>query len=108
MKMICFRRMKRLRWLLLPIILIMAAWLLLPGIVERRFNHTLHGPPHQPSAQAEDLHRKLNVVDLHADSRSGGATCCIAVLPATLMCLGWPKATSRFRHSQLSLPRRAS
>jgi membrane dipeptidase len=68
MKMICFRRMKRLRWLLLPIILIMAAWLLLPGIVERRFNHTLHGPPHQPSAQAEDLHRKLNVVDLHADS----------------------------------------
>jgi membrane dipeptidase len=60
--------MKRLRWLLLPIILIVAAWLLLPGIVERRFNHTLHAPPHQPSAQAEDLHRKLTVVDLHADS----------------------------------------
>jgi membrane dipeptidase len=67
MKMICFRRMKRLRWLFLPIILIVVAWLL-PGIVERRFNHTLHAPPHQPSAQAEDLHRKLTVVDLHADS----------------------------------------
>jgi microsomal dipeptidase-like Zn-dependent dipeptidase len=60
--------MKRLRWPLLPIILIVAAWLLLPGIVERRFNHTLHALLHQPSAQAEDLHRKLIVADLHADS----------------------------------------
>ena len=46
----------------------LAACLLLPGIVERRFNHTLHPPPHQPSDQAQALHRRLTVADLHADS----------------------------------------
>jgi membrane dipeptidase len=63
--------MKRLPWLIPPIILIAliaAVWFALPGIVERRFNHTLHSPPYQPSTQAEDLHRKLIVADLHADS----------------------------------------
>jgi membrane dipeptidase len=61
--------MKRLRWLILVVVIILAAaWLLLPGIVERRFNHTLHPPPYQPSAQAQALHRRLTVADLHADS----------------------------------------
>jgi membrane dipeptidase len=60
--------MKRLLWLLLSIVLIAAISFAPPGIVERRFNHTLHPPPYQPSAQAEDLHRKLLVADLHADS----------------------------------------
>jgi membrane dipeptidase len=60
-------RMKRSLWLILPVIVIAVAWLALPGIVERRFNHTLHAPPYQTSAQAADLHRKLIVADLHGD-----------------------------------------
>jgi len=61
--------MKRLRWLLLSLVIILiAAWFLLPGIVERRFNRTSPAPPYQPSAQAQALHRKLTISDLHADS----------------------------------------
>jgi microsomal dipeptidase-like Zn-dependent dipeptidase len=61
--------MKRLRWFLLGLVIILViAWLALPGIVERRFNHTLHTPPYQVSAQAEALHRKLTIADLHGDS----------------------------------------
>ena len=61
--------MKRLRWfLLLLVIILVAAWFALPGIVERRFNRTLHPPPYQPSAKAEALHRTLTLADLHGDS----------------------------------------
>jgi microsomal dipeptidase-like Zn-dependent dipeptidase len=61
--------MNRLRWvLLLVVIFLIAVWLALPGIVERRFNRTLHPPPYQPSAQAQALHRTLTVADLHGDS----------------------------------------
>jgi microsomal dipeptidase-like Zn-dependent dipeptidase len=61
--------MKRLRWFILAVVIIFAAaWLLMPGIVERRFNRTLQPPPYQPSAQAQALHRTLTVADLHADS----------------------------------------
>jgi microsomal dipeptidase-like Zn-dependent dipeptidase len=61
--------MKRLRWfILLLVIFLVAAWFALPGIVERRFNRTLHAPPYQPSARAQALHRTLTVADLHADS----------------------------------------
>ena len=61
--------MKRWRWiLLLLVIMLVAAWFALPGIVERRFNRTLHPPPYQPSAKAQALHRTLTVADLHADS----------------------------------------
>jgi membrane dipeptidase len=60
--------MKRLRWLLVLLVILVAVWLALPGIVERRFNHTLHAPPYQPSEQAPTLHRKLIVADLHGDS----------------------------------------
>src|SRR5579864_9549065 len=60
--------MKRLRWLLLPIILITAIWFALPTIIERRFNHTLHQPSGPVSSAAEALHRKLIIADLHADS----------------------------------------
>ena len=67
-KMICFPFMKRLRWLLILVIILAAAWFALPGIVERRFNRTLHTPPYQPSAQAQVLHRTLTVADLHGDS----------------------------------------
>jgi microsomal dipeptidase-like Zn-dependent dipeptidase len=60
--------MKRLRWLLLLLMILVLAWLALPGIVERRFNKTLHAGPYQVSAQAQELHRRLIVADLHADS----------------------------------------
>jgi len=60
--------MKRLRWFILLVAVLAIAWLLLPGIVERRFNRTLHPSPYQPSAQAQALHRTLTVADLHADS----------------------------------------
>jgi len=64
-KMICFQRMG---WLILVIAILVVAWLLLPGIIERQFNRTLHAPPYQPSTQAQALHRTLTVADLHADS----------------------------------------
>jgi membrane dipeptidase len=63
--------MNRLRWVFIIIILVLViavAWLALPGVVESRFNHVLHPPPYQVSAQAEALHRKLIVADLHGDS----------------------------------------
>ena len=60
--------MKRLLWLVLVVVIVAVVWVAVPGVVERRFNHTLHPPPYQPPAQAEDLHRKLLVADLHADS----------------------------------------
>src|SRR5689334_11232742 len=61
--------MKRQRCLILSLIIVLiAAWFLLPGIVERRFNRTLHTPPYKPSTQAQALHRTLTVADLHADS----------------------------------------
>ncbi len=37
------------------------------GLAERRFNR-VHPPSYKPSARAEALHRKLRIVDLHADS----------------------------------------
>ena len=60
--------MKGLRWLLILVIILAAAWFALPGIVERQFNRALHPSPYQPSAQAQALHRTLIVADLHADS----------------------------------------
>jgi membrane dipeptidase len=61
--------MKRWGWiLLLLVIIVVAAWLALPGIVERRFNRTLRQPAYQPTARAQALHRTLTVADLHADS----------------------------------------
>ncbi len=61
--------MTRLRWFfLLLVIILVAAWFALPGIVERRFNRTLHQPPYQLSARAQALHRTLTVTDLHGDS----------------------------------------
>lgn len=60
--------MKRLRWVLLILAVLFVVWLALPEIVERRFNKTLHAGPYQVSAQAQELHRKMIVADLHADS----------------------------------------
>ena len=54
--------------MLLILAVLFVIWLALPGIVERRFNKTLHTGPYQVSAQAQELHRKMVVADLHADS----------------------------------------
>jgi microsomal dipeptidase-like Zn-dependent dipeptidase len=39
-----------------------------PAQVEKRMNTVLDGPPHRPSERAIELHKKLFVADLHADS----------------------------------------
>lgn len=39
-----------------------------PGAVERYYNVTLHAPPYDASPRARELHRKLFVADLHADT----------------------------------------
>jgi membrane dipeptidase len=61
--------MKRLRAGFLVVALLMvAAWLALPAIVENQLNKTLKLPPYQASTAAQELHKKLLVVDLHGDS----------------------------------------
>ncbi len=50
------------------LILLIVAWLVLPGIVEDQNNRVLHRPPYWVSSRAEELHKKLIVADLHADS----------------------------------------
>jgi membrane dipeptidase len=61
--------MKRLRWVFVVLFLVIAAaWIALPGVIERYFNRTLRASPYPVSAQAEALHRKLIVADLHGDS----------------------------------------
>lgn len=61
--------MKFLRRLILGLlVLLVVAWFVAPGIVENRMNRLLHAPPYKASAEAEALHKKLMVADLHADS----------------------------------------
>ncbi|HEY7403940.1 MAG TPA: dipeptidase [Candidatus Angelobacter sp.] len=61
--------MKRLRWVILLLLLVaLIAWFALPGIVEHRFNKTLHAGPYPVPVEARELHRRLVVADLHADS----------------------------------------
>jgi membrane dipeptidase len=61
--------MKRLRLaLLIVIVIILAAFFFGPSIIEGRINKVLKSSPYQASATAEDLHKKLIVADLHADS----------------------------------------
>ncbi|HEX8474213.1 MAG TPA: dipeptidase [Pyrinomonadaceae bacterium] len=41
---------------------------ILPPFVESRFNAVLHPPPYVASEQARNLHRRILIADLHADS----------------------------------------
>jgi microsomal dipeptidase-like Zn-dependent dipeptidase len=41
---------------------------ILPGVIESRMNVTLNPPPYQVSDKARELHRRLIIADLHADS----------------------------------------
>ena len=49
-------------------LIVMAARLVGPSILERSQNHTLVPGPYRVSAEAEALHRTLLVADMHADS----------------------------------------
>jgi microsomal dipeptidase-like Zn-dependent dipeptidase len=61
--------MKILRWVLLLLVVgLIAARMIVPGMVEDRMNKVLRPGPYHASAQAEALHRQLLVADLHADS----------------------------------------
>jgi membrane dipeptidase len=61
--------MKRLRLaLLITFAILVVTWFTIPSIVEKRMNKVLKQPPYQASAAAEELHKKLIVADLHADS----------------------------------------
>ena len=53
---------------LVLLVVLLAAWFFLPGIVERRFNLVLVKPPYKASPEAQALHKQLLVADLHADS----------------------------------------
>ena len=55
---------------LLAALLVVAAvfFLVTPAEVERRYCRVLPGPGRPPSARALELHRRLRIVDLHADS----------------------------------------
>ncbi|HEY0385555.1 MAG TPA: hypothetical protein VGC64_06065, partial [Pyrinomonadaceae bacterium] len=45
-----------------------AFFFILPGVVDGHLNPVINPPPYTVSAQALELHRKLLIVDLHADS----------------------------------------
>jgi membrane dipeptidase len=61
--------MRFLRWLLLALlVLAIVSWLTVPSIVENQMNRVLRPPPYTASAQAQALHKRLVVADLHADS----------------------------------------
>lgn len=45
-----------------------AIWGFGPGVIESRMNLTTRKPPYAVSARAAELHRRLVLVDLHADS----------------------------------------
>ncbi len=49
-------------------LLVMAARLVGPSILDRSQNHTLQSGPYHVSAEAEALHKTLLVADMHADS----------------------------------------
>jgi membrane dipeptidase len=53
---------------LLLLVILVVAWFTVPVIFESRMNRVLQPPPYKASAQAQALHKKLLVADLHADS----------------------------------------
>jgi len=67
-----FKFLSRRRLLaVLVIILLLSGGLfffVLPGVLEKRYNPVLREPPYSASERALELHRRLFIVDLHADS----------------------------------------
>jgi membrane dipeptidase len=64
------RRVRRTLLILGVLVLIAAGifFFVLPGEVEKRMNTVLTKPPYSASERAVELHKKLLVVDMHADS----------------------------------------
>lgn len=63
--------MKRNLILIAAALLLLAAavfFLVVPKVVDSKYNAVFHAPPYPASEQARELHRRLIVVDLHADS----------------------------------------
>ena len=56
------------RTLLALLALVVAVFMFAPGAVERHYNTVPPGPHPPPSPRAIALHRRLTIVDLHADS----------------------------------------
>jgi membrane dipeptidase len=54
--------------IVLAICIAVAFFTEIPRLVEQRENKLIRRPPYSASAQAMDLHKKLMIVDLHADS----------------------------------------
>lgn len=52
----------------IALIALLILWTVMPARVEKERNITLNPPPYQASAQARELHKKLLVADLHADT----------------------------------------
>jgi membrane dipeptidase len=50
------------------VLLAVAFFFVLPGLVERHFNRTLRPPPYVASVRAREVYSRLVVADLHADS----------------------------------------
>lgn len=53
---------------LLVLLLLLGLFFAAPRLVDSRLNRTLQPAPYHVSARAQELHRKLIVVDLHADT----------------------------------------
>jgi len=62
--------MKRALKILLVLILLAAGifFFVVPGEVEKRMNRVLNKPPYHASERAVELHKKLLIADMHADS----------------------------------------
>jgi microsomal dipeptidase-like Zn-dependent dipeptidase len=62
--------MKKILFVVAALLLLAVAgfFLIVPGVAEKGMNVTLNPPPYQASARAQNLHRRLIVADLHADS----------------------------------------
>lgn len=64
--------MKLVKYLLGTVIVIMGLWVLgaqlLPRLLEPKFNYSYAPAPYPVSPQAQQLHDRLTVVDMHADS----------------------------------------
>ncbi|HEV3468089.1 MAG TPA: dipeptidase [Pyrinomonadaceae bacterium] len=61
------------RKLLIAFVLVVAAgaavfFFVVPGVVERSYNAVLRAPPYEASPRARELHRRLFVADMHADT----------------------------------------
>lgn len=61
--------MKRAAWVLAALLVLAGAFFfVVPREVEGRMNRVLHAPPYAASERARELHQRLLVADLHADS----------------------------------------